>query len=67
MAKSLIYKPKGKSLEYAGEDAYALNIYKKCDYGCTYCYNQRKDENFFSGNILTKEERNEFINQRRKK
>jgi DNA repair photolyase len=58
---SLIYKPKGKSLEYAGEDAYALNVYEKCDYGCTYCYNQRKDKNFFSGNTLTKEERLLFL------
>lgn len=32
---SLIYTPKGKALEYA---KLALNIFKGCPHGCTYCY-----------------------------
>ncbi len=32
---SLIYEPKGRAREYA---ALALNIYRGCDHGCTYCY-----------------------------
>jgi DNA repair photolyase len=30
-----IYKPKGKAREYA---ELALNLYRGCDHGCTYCY-----------------------------
>lgn len=30
-----IYQPKGKAREYAD---WALNLYKGCDHGCTYCF-----------------------------
>src|SRR3990167_2822714 len=32
---SMIYEPKGKAREYC---ALALNLYRGCDHGCTYCY-----------------------------
>jgi DNA repair photolyase len=32
---SLIYEPKGRAREYA---AWACNVYRGCDHGCTYCY-----------------------------
>lgn len=32
---ALIYEPKGRAREYA---ALALNCYRGCDHGCTYCY-----------------------------
>ena len=35
MATKLIYQPRGRAGEYA---AWALNIYRGCDHGCTYCY-----------------------------
>jgi DNA repair photolyase len=31
----LIYEPKGRAKEYAGQ---ALNVYRGCDHGCIYCY-----------------------------
>jgi DNA repair photolyase len=31
----LIYEPKGRAREYA---AWACNVYRGCDHGCTYCY-----------------------------
>jgi DNA repair photolyase len=32
---NVIYTPKGKALEYSD---LALNLYRGCDHGCTYCY-----------------------------
>ena len=40
MATTLIYDPKGKAKEYI-PDGYALNIYKGCTFGCTYCFSPR--------------------------
>lgn len=43
----LIYRPKGRAGEYA---KLALNVYRGCDHGCTYCYSprilRRKREDF---------------------
>lgn len=36
MARVVIYKPKGRALEYA---PYACEVYDACDHKCTYCFN----------------------------
>lgn len=35
MNTSVIYRPRGKALEYA---ELAANLYTGCTHGCTYCY-----------------------------
>lgn len=37
MIQNPIYKPSGRALEYS-PDALALNIYRGCSHGCTYCF-----------------------------
>jgi DNA repair photolyase len=39
----VIYQPKGKALEYS---PLALNLYKGCAHGCTYCYAKKMAKRF---------------------
>ncbi|RJR46031.1 MAG: hypothetical protein C4576_11420 [Desulfobacteraceae bacterium] len=49
----IIYEPSGKALEYA---PLALNIFKKCQHGCRYCFGPATSrvlpEDYFSGHGL---------------
>jgi len=38
MKLRVVYEPKGRAGEYA---PLALNLYRGCDHGCTYCYGPR--------------------------